>query len=184
VRLTHLLVDGGAFEHCVRVDLTLLDSTLVVLCGLGILVGVIGVVVPVLPGLLLCWASVLVWAIFADAGAGKWLVFGIATLLAGGGTIVKYAWPGRKLKRAGVSNWSLIAGGVLGIVGFFVVPVVGLVLGFILGIFLAQWLSLRDFGKAFPSTWHALKAAGLALIIELGAALAIFVAWGIGVATL
>jgi uncharacterized protein len=163
------------------VDLSILDSTLVVLCGLAILVGIIGVVVPVLPGLLLCWAAVLVWAIFSDAGAGKWLVFGIATLLAAGGHIVKYTWPGRKLKRAGVSNWSLIAGGILGIVGFFVVPVVGLVLGFVLGVFLAQWVRLRDFGAAFPSTWHALKAAGLAMIIEIGAALAIFVAFVIGV---
>ena len=162
-------------------DLTNLNSALVVLCGLCIVLGIIGVVVPVLPGLLLCWVGVLVWAIFSDAGMGKWFVFALATLLAGGGIIVKYAWPGRKLKRAGVSNWSLFAGGVLAIVGFFVIPVVGLILGFVLGVFLAQLLRLRDFGEALPSTWHAIKAAGLALMVELGTAFAILVTWVVGV---
>ena len=41
------------------------------LCLLGVIVGVVGVLVPILPGLLLCWASVLVWALFADAGPGQ-----------------------------------------------------------------------------------------------------------------
>ena len=135
---------------------------------------------PVIPGLILSWAAVLVWALFSDAGWGRWLVLFIVTFVALAGTAAKYAWPGRRLKQSGVPNWSLVAGGLLGIVGFFVVPVVGLPLGFVLGILLAEWVRQRDFKPAWATTWHAVKAVGLSMLIELAAALIIAVTWVVG----
>ncbi|HZN76810.1 MAG TPA: DUF456 domain-containing protein [Micromonosporaceae bacterium] len=165
-------------------ELTDFNATITLVAGLAIVVGVCGVIVPILPGLLLCWAGVLLWAIFAEGGVGKWVVFGIATLLALGGTVIKYAWPGRNLKRTGVPNRSLFLGGLLAIVGFFVIPVVGLVIGFVLGILLAERVRLNDNRAAWTSTKHALKAAGLSMLIELGAALAIAATWVAGLLTL
>jgi uncharacterized protein YqgC (DUF456 family) len=150
------------------------SGTLVsVVAAIAIVVGLIGIVVPILPGLLLCWAGVAFWAIFGDAGPGKWVVLAVATALAVLGTVVKYVVPGRNLKRAGVPNWSLLAGGVLGIIGFFAVPVVGLVLGFVLGIWLAEHLRLHDGRAAWQSTKHALKATGVSILIELAAGVSI-----------
>lgn len=157
-----------------------MNSTVTLLCGLAIVAGIVGVIVPVLPGLLLCWLGVLVWAIFADGGWTKWLVFAVVTALAVAGTVVKYLWPGRNLKRSGVPSTTLLAGGVLGLVGFFVVPVVGLVLGFVLGVWLVEWARLGNARLAWPSTKHALKAAGLSMLVELAAALAIAAAWAAG----
>lgn len=162
-------------------ELTDTSANVTLLCGLAIALGVVGVIVPVLPGLLLCWLGVLAWAIFADAGWPKWLVLAIATGLAAGGTAVKYLWPGRNLKRSGVPNRTLLFGGLVGLVGFFVVPLIGLVLGFVLGVWLAEWARLGDHRRAWPSTVHALKAAGLSMLIELGAALAIAATWTVGV---
>ena len=156
------------------------DTLATVLCGAAIVIGIFGVIVPVLPGLLLCWAGVAVWAVFSDGGAARWVVLAVVTLLAGAALIVKYAWPGRNLKRSGVPNSSLVAGGLLGLVGFFVIPVVGVAIGFILGVFLAERLRLGDWRAARPSTTAALKAAGLAMLIELAAALSIGVTWLIG----
>lgn len=156
-------------------------TVITVLCGLAILVGLAGIVVPALPGLALCWAAILAWAILADGGWGKWLVLGIATAVAVIGTVVKYAWPGRNLKRTGVPNVSLIAGGVLGVVGFFILPVVGLFIGFVLGLWLAERIRLGSFGKAWPPTKQALKAVGLSMLIELAAGLTIGSAWLAGV---
>lgn len=162
-------------------ELTDTNATVTLVCALAIIAGILGVIVPVLPGLVLCWLGVLVWAIFADGGWGKWLVLALVTVIALGGTIAKYAWPGRNLKRTGVPNLSLFAGGVLGLVGFFVVPVIGLVLGFVLGIWLAEWARLRQSRPAWTSTKHALKAAGLSMLIELAAGLSIAFVWLVGV---
>ena len=127
-----------------------------------------------------CWPGLS----FAEVGGAKWGVFAAVTVIALFATIVKYAWPGRNLKRRGVSNWSIFLGGVLAIVGFFVVPIVGIVLGFVLGIFLAERVRLRDTGFAWQSTKHAVKAVGLSILIELGAALFIGVIWLIAVLAL
>jgi uncharacterized protein YqgC (DUF456 family) len=153
------------------VDLTDSGSTVTVVAVVALVVGLIGIIVPVLPGLVLCWAGVLLWALLGDAGWGRWVVLAFATLFAAGGMVIKYVLPGRNLKRAGVPNLSLFAGGLLGLVGFFVVPVVGLVLGFILGVWLAEQIRLKDAGAAWRSTKHALKATGLSMLIELAAGL-------------
>ena len=160
-------------------DLGDTGTTVTLIAGAAILVGVLGVLVPVLPGLLLCWLGVLLWALLGDAGAVRWLVLGLATLVALTGTVVKYLWPGKRLKGTGVPTSSLAAAGVLGVVGFFVIPVVGLVLGFVLGMWLAERLRLGP-GQAWPSTRGALGAVGLSLLVEFAAALGVAVVWVFG----
>jgi len=163
-------------------DLTETNGTVTVISALVILVGIVGVVIPVLPGLLLCWAGVLLWALLGDAGATGWVVLAIATIVAVAGTVVKYLWPGKRLKSTGVPTTSLLAGGLLGAIGFFVVPVVGLVLGFILGIWLAERVRLGA-GRAWPSTRQALAAVGLSLLVEFTAAVVVAVVWLVGALT-
>jgi uncharacterized protein YqgC (DUF456 family) len=161
-------------------DLSDTGTTVNVIAGIAIALGVVGVVVPVVPGLLLSWAGVLFWALFGDAsGALKWLVLVLATLVAVLGAVVKYLVPGKRLKAAGVPNSALLAGGVLGLIGFFVVPVVGLILGFVLGVWLVERARVGA-AEAWPSTKRALAAAGLAMLIEFTASLGVAVVWVFG----
>jgi uncharacterized protein YqgC (DUF456 family) len=141
------------------------------LCLLGVIVGIVGVVVPVLPGLLLCWASVLVWALFGDAGWERWVVLALATVWTVLGTVVKYAWPGRRIKDAGVPTRSLVIGVAFGLVGMFVIPLVGLLVGFVLGVWIAEAARHGGLGRAWPSTRAALLGAGLSVLVELTAAM-------------
>ena len=163
-------------------DLSDSGTTVTLISGLAIVLGVLGVLIPVLPGLVLCWAGVLFWAIFGDATGGRWVVLAVASVIAAAGMIVKYLWPGRHLQRSGVPTLTLVAGGVLGLVGFFVVPVVGLLLGFVLGVWLAERVRLGDAGQAWPSARQALTAVGLAMLIEIAAGLGIAVVWVLGLA--
>lgn len=162
--------------------MSLTDSQAVVsvVAALAILAGLAGVVVPGLPALPLCWGGVLVWALFGDTGPGRWAVLAAATAVAAGGTVVKYLWPGRNLKRTGVPTSSLLAGGLLGLVGFFVIPVVGLVIGFVGGVWSAERLRLGSNQLAWPATVQALKAAGLSMLVEFLAGLVIAALWVAG----
>jgi len=146
------------------------------------LVGLIGIVVPLLPGLPLVWAAVLVWASEAQTPAG-WVVLGIATALALTGSLLQYLLPGRRMAKAGVTTSSTVVGVALGVVGFFVIPVLGAFLGFVLGVYLAERIKLGNHAAAWPSTKHALKAIGLSVGIELLTGLAIATTWVIGVMT-
>ena len=46
-----------------------------------------------------------------------------------------------------------------------------------LGVFLAESARLRGAGPAWPSTWKAIKAVGLSILIEVGTGLIILVSW-------
>jgi uncharacterized protein YqgC (DUF456 family) len=153
-----------------------MDTTGLVLVGIAILVGLLGVLVPALPGLLLVWGAVLVWALIERTTAA-WVVLVAATLLVAISQVVKYLVPGRRMRSAGVPWASLAAGGALGIVGFFVIPIVGAFLGFVLGVYLAERVRLGDHPQAWSSTVHAVKAVGLSILIELGAGLLVAGIW-------
>ena len=146
------------------------SETLTLLAGIMILAGLVGVVVPVFPAL------PLVWALGRQDVAG-WLTLLVATGIVAVGLVAKYLLPGRRMRASGVPVSSLLAGGALGVVGFFVVPVVGALLGFVLGVYLAERARLGAHTTAWPSTRSALAAVGWSMAIELLAGLLVAATW-------
>ena len=147
-----------------------------IVVGLAIATGIVGIVVPVLPGALLVWAAIAVWAI-AVGGGKAWVVLGVATVVIGAAQVVKLVVPERRLREAGVPRRSIVVGVVLAVVGFFLIPVVGLFIGFPLGVYLEERRRLGRHAAALDSTRHALRAMGLSILIELTAALVAAGAW-------
>jgi uncharacterized protein YqgC (DUF456 family) len=146
------------------------------LVGLAIGTGIVGVVVPVLPGALLVWVAIAAWAVVVGSGTA-WAVLGGATLLIGGAQVVKWLVPGRRLRDAGVPRRSILTGLLLAVAGFFLVPVVGFFLGFPLGVYLEERRRLAGHASAWRSTRQALRAMGLAIVIELSATVLAAGAW-------
>ena len=155
-------------------------SSIEILLALVIAVGIAGIIVPVLPESILVLGAVLVWAL--DIGTTTaWAVFAVCAVLLAAGSVVKYLVPGRSLKASGVPNRTLLVGALLAFIGFFVVPVVGLFIGFVLGIYLAERTRVGA-AAAGPSTRSALRAVGVSILIELAAAALAALAWVAGVA--
>jgi uncharacterized protein len=149
------------------------------LVALAIAVGLVGIVVPILPGSVLVLGAILVWA-WQVGGATAWTVFGLAAAVLLLGGVIKYLVPHQRLKDAGIPASTQWVGAGLGVVGFFVIPVVGLFLGFVLGVYLAE-LHRLGATAAWPSTRHALKAVGLSILIELAAGVVATFIWVAGV---
>ena len=147
-----------------------------VVVGLAIATGIVGVVVPVLPGALLVWAAIAVWALVVDSGT-SWGVLAGATVVIGGAQLLKLLVPGRRLHDAGVPRQSIFAGLALGAVGFFVIPVVGFFIGFPLGVYLEELRRRGRHESAWSSTREALRAMGLSILIELASAVLAAGAW-------
>lgn len=147
-----------------------MDTLGLVLVGVAIVVGLLGILLPLLPGTLLVFGAILVWALVEQTTIG-WVTLGVVTVLLGAALLVKYLWPMKRMKQAEVGTWSLFAGGVLGIVGFFVIPVVGLIIGFVLGVYLAELAVRKNQRVAWTSTKHAMKGVGLSILVELAGAL-------------
>lgn len=158
-----------------------MDTPGLVVVGLVIAVGVAGSVLPFLPGLPLAWAAVLYWAVAVGSGATRWVVLGVATALAVGGIVAKYLLSSRALRSQGAARSTLVVAAVGGIIGFFVIPVVGVFIGIVAGALLAEYQRLGSWPAAWSSARSVLLALGVGTLIEVGAGVLLGAAWLAGV---
>lgn len=156
-------------------------STLgIVLVAMAIAVGLAGIVVPVLPGGLLVFGAIVVWAL-VERTTVAWVTLAITAALFVTAEVIKYTWPVKRMRAADVRTSILLIGAVCGIIGFFVIPVIGLLIGFVLGVFVAELITRRDAGRAWASTVHALKGVALSVGVELTGALLAAATWAVAV---
>ncbi|GAA6525728.1 DUF456 domain-containing protein [Intrasporangium sp. DVR] len=144
------------------------------------IVGTVGIVVPVLPGLLLVWAATLLWAATSQS-TGGWVVFGLATAIYAMGLVSQYVIPGRRMRATGVDSRILAVALVAAVVGLFVIPLVGAPIAFVGTVYLLERAKHRRHDRAWTATRHAVRAVMLNMGIELLTALLIIGTWAIGV---
>ncbi|MEV0491768.1 DUF456 domain-containing protein [Streptomyces atratus] len=144
--------------------------------GLVMLLGVVGVLVPGVPGQAIVWAAVLWWAL-TDITPAAWVVLIGATALLLLNQALQPLLRPRRPREAGAPRRTLMLGGIAGIAGFFVVPVVGGILGYVGAIYGAERLRLGSGGAARTSLRSVMRATGYSVLVELLACLLVTGAW-------
>ncbi len=152
-----------------------------VLVGLVMVVGLAGVVVPGLPGTLLILAAGIGWALVADDGAGPWVIVGVMSLLFVLGLVAKYVLPGRRLSGE-LPRSTILFGATGALVGLVVLPPIGLLIGGVVGVYLAQARRVGPGAEARRSTVEVLKAIGVGILAELTAGVLMIATWLAGLA--
>lgn len=153
-----------------------------ILCGLAILVGCLGIIVPVLPGSILILIAGLAWAIVAGGPAG-WIAFAVIAVFSAAGMTASWVLTGRRLKERAVPNSSILWSAVGAVIGFFVIPVLGLAVGFLAGLYAAEYSRLRDARRAWESSVAAIKALGIGILVEFILAVGSALTFAVSVAT-
>ncbi|HMM95121.1 DUF456 domain-containing protein [Phycicoccus sp.] len=148
------------------------DDIWLVLPPLLMVLGLVGIVVPALPGTLLVVAGIAVWAVTTHT-VTAWVLLALAVVVAVAGRVLQYLVPGRRMKERGVRTSTLLLALLLAVVGFFVVPVIGALLGFVLGIWLVETGRGASRREAWARTRHAVVAVAQSMGIELAAALVV-----------
>ena len=151
------------------------------LVPLVMLVGLAGVVVPGLPGTLLILGAGIGWAAWVeDAGAGRWVVVAVMAALFVVGVVAKYALPGRRLSGE-LPRSTLLFGAAGAVVGLFVLPPLGLLIGGVAGVYLAEAKRVGPGSQARRSTIEVLKAVGIGILAELTAGVLMIATWLVGI---
>lgn len=151
-----------------------------VVVGLAYIVGLTGIVVPVLPGTITIAIATLVWAIVIGGWTG-WVTFAIALVLGAIGMTTSYVLTGRRLHAAEVPMWPIYVAIAAGIVGIFVIPFLGLPIGFLLGLYISEAVRQKDWKRGLTSAWIAMKALGLGILIEFSLAMLSTITFAIAV---
>lgn len=143
-------------------------------------VGVIGTVYPVLPGSMLVLGTLLAWAWILGSTA-SWTMGIIAMAFAAIGWSASALLTGRNLKKQQIPNQTILVAVVCGVVGMFLIPVVGLFVGFGVGLLGMEFARRKDFNQALRASGSALKATGIGILVEFGMAAIASSIWVIGV---
>src|SRR3970040_1967994 len=96
-----------------------------VLVALTMAVGVIGTLLPVLPGLGLVWAAGVVYGLVEGFGVVGGMCVTVMTLLLIGGSFAGIRIPQRAAALGGIGLGGQVFAAGLAVVGFFAIPVVG-----------------------------------------------------------
>lgn len=143
-----------------------MDVWQLVLVGLVMLLGLLGVMVPGVPGPAIVWAAILWWAL-DDRSRVAWVALSAATGLMLLNVAVRPLLPSRRPGRAVAPRRTLLIAGAAAIGGFFVLPVVGGVLGFVGGVYGAERSRLGSHRDGWASTRALMRGAGRTLLVEL-----------------
>jgi uncharacterized protein YqgC (DUF456 family) len=155
------------------------DINVDVLIGVLMVLGLIGTVVPLLPGLALIVVAGFVWVVADGSDPGEWIVFGAVAAVAMTGMVIGLVLPARSAAAAGAPRGSLAVGAVGAVIGALVIPFVGALLGWPIGVYLAEWTRTRDASAAWVST----RATAVGLVrgaaVQFGAGLVAVSVWAI-----
>jgi uncharacterized protein YqgC (DUF456 family) len=151
-------------------------DAITLLAAVIVLVGFAGIFLPALPGIVLILAGIAVWAV-PQNDPTAWSTLVVCTVIAVAGLVLQYVIPGHRMADQGVPGTTLLSGALLGFVGFFVVPVAGVFIGFVAGVWLAEYARLGSAQLAWPSTRAALAAVGWSILIEFAAGMIMTATW-------
>ncbi len=138
------------------------NTVLILAIAVMMVAGLLGTVIPLIPGLPLIWAAALGYGFLGGFSLADALVMTMISVLLLAGIAAKYVLAGRRSTAMPTPRSTLVAGGLLGVVGFFVVPVVGFLLGAAGGVLLAERRRLADWSSALMATRHVIAGLGLA----------------------
>lgn len=154
-----------------------MDAFGVFLIALAMVAGLVGTALPLIPGLPVVWAAALVYGLAGGFGATGAIAFTIISLLAIVGVVAGLVLPHQRVAAGGAPRSTVLAGVVGAIVGFFVIPVIGLPIGGVTGIMLAEYARTSDRAAAWNSTKDMVVGFGLGILAELAAGVAMVFVW-------
>ncbi len=150
-------------------------------------IGLVGILVPILPGTVLIWLSVLVYVIFDGFTAIDWITFSVITLIAIITGTADLWLPLLGAKSGGAARRAMFLGLIGSILGFFllgaVIPIIGNlfggIIGYALGILIGQYQKYQDWKVALKASIGGVVGWGIATVVQLagGALMLLIFIW-------
>lgn len=139
--------------------------------------GLFSLLVPVIPGLFIIWASALVYGILTGFDTLSIILMVMITLFWVAGSLADNVIMGAKALKTG-ANWGTLAvATVAGIAGTLLLPPVGGLIGALVAAYLFELWRHRDSQRALETTRQMLTGCGLAFFIRFGIGMLMIGLW-------
>jgi uncharacterized protein len=144
------------------------------------LVGLFGLIIPILPGLVIIWIAALGYGVFAGFDTLGWIMFAVISMLMITGELAEHVLMGTRAHKEGAPWWVVLIALAAAIAGIFVVPILGGILAGMLALFGIEWLRSKEAKKALASIRGLLIGFTLGFAARFAAGLAMIGSWCIG----
>ena len=142
-------------------------------------VGLVGMVVPIYPGVVIIWAAALVHGLVTGFATLEIWVIVILTLLMIAGTLVDNVLMGGKALQAGARWYTIVLALAAGLAGTFLFPPFGGLLAAPITLFTAETARHHDSALAWQTTKSLLTGWGLSFLARLILGLLMIVIWAV-----
>lgn len=146
------------------------------------LVGLFGLIVPLIPGLTIIWLAALAYGVVTGFTTLGWVMFALVTVLFAGGAVIDNVLMGARAHKEGASWSTLLLGMLAGIVGTIVLPPFGGFIAAPLVVLLLEFRRQGDLNKALLSLRGLAVGWGSAFVVRffIGAAMiGLWLAWAL-----
>jgi uncharacterized protein YqgC (DUF456 family) len=150
----------------------IVNTAVLVLVSLIMLVGLIGTVLPMLPGTIVIFVGALVYALVEGFHTIGWpilVIMGVMTIVA---TTADIWATSMGAKIGGASGWSVMVGLLAGLAGFIIANLLGAILGAVLGVLLTEIIRVGDWKQALKAGSGWMIGWALSTVFQLGMGLA------------
>ena len=140
-----------------------------------LLLSLIGTIIPIIPGVLLMWVIVFIYAWvdgFTAVSTASFIIISLIALITDTSDICLTLFGAKK---GGASVKSMLIGTVGAVVGSFIFPIIGTIAGYIAGLLLGEYWQHGDWEIAKKAGIGGLTGWGVATIIQFIGGLFIFV---------
>ena len=145
------------------------------------LVGLLGLVIPIFPGLVIIWIGALAYGLITGFEFPAWLIFSIQTVIMIVGSLLDNFVMGKQAHKQGASWLSIVLAILFGIVGTFIIPIIGGFIGAILAMFVAEWIRRKNWRDAINVTTGLAVGCGWAVVLRFCLGVVMIVLWGVWV---
>jgi uncharacterized protein YqgC (DUF456 family) len=156
-----------------KLDLALFQAVILAV----MLFGLVGLATTIIPGLVIIWVAALVYALVTGFGWLSGILFGVMTVLMIGGSLVDNYFMGASARKTGASWWAIGVAMAAGLVGSIVFPPFGGLIAALLGLFVVEFIRLRDWRQAFTSTKSMAVGCGWSVVVRLGVGMVMILLW-------
>jgi uncharacterized protein YqgC (DUF456 family) len=130
------------------------------------LVGLLGLILPVFPGLVVIWLAALGYGISAGFGTAGWILFAIITVFMIAGSLVDNVLTLQQAHQTGASLVSILFAMLFGVLGNLVFPVLGGLVGALAALFLVEYIRRKNWREAMTATRGWAIGFGWAFVIR------------------
>ncbi len=154
-----------------------MDLAVTLLAGTVMVIGLVGVLVPIIPGLGLIWVAALAHGFVVGWNAFGITVMVVLTVITAASVVVGIVIPRNAAAQSGAAGSSQVFMIVGAIAGFFIIPVFGLPLGALGGVLGAEYLDKGDWHEARRATLATAKGFGWSALVQFAMGFVMIVLW-------